>query len=89
MDKYGLIPGIYTFSMAKRRVSTGKRVVMVIFKGDRPVGFLLWHPGAKSICFDGEYFMSADLLDFIRPYMDKKRFYMAWKIHKLLDKTTR
>lgn len=86
MKDYSLIPGYYTWTMKKVRLFSNKRIVMLILKGGRPVGHLTWHPSAKSICYDGKYWNTPELLDFVRPYMDKKRFYMAWKIHKLLDK---
>jgi hypothetical protein len=70
--------------MKKVRSFGHKRVTMLICKGGEAVGMILWYPAAKCLCYDGKYWNTPELMDFVRPYLDKKMFYMAWKIDKLL-----
>ena len=82
MKPHSLIKGIIRWQMKKVRVFGNLRIVMLITKGDRAVGHICWHPGAKCLCYDGTYWNTPELMDFVRPYLDKKRFYMAWAIQK-------
>ena len=85
IKKTGLIKGNFTWTMGKQRVSGNVRIVMVIRKGETVVAFLCWHPASKCIIFDGLYDCTPKLIDFVRPFMEKKQFYKMWKIHNILN----
>ena len=84
--KHELIKGRYTYDMRKIRAFGNMRVAMLICKGGKRVGMILHHPGANCLTYDGRYWNTPELMDAVRPFLDKKRFYGVWKIFNPLNK---
>lgn len=82
-----LLPGEYTWTMARVRKLGNKRVCMGIMKGDAMVGLIFWHPASKCIVYHGKYNNTPELLRFALRYMDKKLFYACWRICKAIIKS--
>ena len=78
-----MIPGTYSLAHSRARLRGEVRDTLFVFKGERVIGYLRYSSAIKEVGFFCAYHITLPLFDFIRPFMNKKTFYLACRISKL------